>query len=174
VNMLAPVQPLGSSQTAGATIEPQTVLLTQLSSEDTNNPLHQALLQTTITTQDSSSSSTQTLITTCSELEGFNTLLQGGSAEVTVVTVGNSALVAAATPPNVDVSKPAGTVKAEESTLPYQESALLVPNISLGSQNVVIHGVPLIVSTQPSQSGVEQLSPHTLYTDSHTPDGIQK
>ncbi|KAM4563950.1 zinc finger protein 64 [Odontesthes bonariensis] len=152
VNLLAPLQPLGSSQTAGATIEPQTVLLTQLSSEDMNNPLHQALLQTAITTQDSSSSSTQTLITTCSELEGFNTLLQGGGAEVTVVTVGNSALVAAATPPNVEVSKPAGTVKAEESTLPYQESALLVPNIGLGSQNVVIHGVPLIVSTQPPQS----------------------
>ncbi|CAG6021903.1 unnamed protein product [Menidia menidia] len=133
VNLLAPVQPLGSSQ---ANLESQTVLLTQLGPEDTNNPLHQALLQTAISGQESSGG-TQTLITACSELEGFNTLLQAGGGEVTVVTVGNSALA--------DAPKP----KAEESTLPCQESTLLVPNIGLASQNVVIHSVPLIVSTQP-------------------------
>ncbi|KAF7669489.1 hypothetical protein LDENG_00189590 [Lucifuga dentata] len=109
VNLLAPMQPLGSSQTADGTLEPQTVLLTQLSTEDNNNPLHQALLQTAITSQDCSSG-TQTFITTCSDLEGLSALIQEGGTEVTVVTEGNAAL-----------------------------------------QNVI-----------------EQLSPHTLYSDSHT------
>lgn len=177
VNLLAPMQPLVSSQTTEATLEPQTVLLTQLSPDDTNNPLHQALLQTAITAQDSSSGS-QTFITTCSELEGLNALIQEGGTEVTVVTEGNAAMVTAAAPPDMvcgpseDMSKPAETVAVEESALTCEESALLVPNMSLGSQNVVIHGVPLIVSTQPQQSAIEQLSPHTLYADSHTLEGI--
>ncbi|XP_041860985.1 zinc finger protein 64 [Melanotaenia boesemani] len=152
VNLLAPIQSLGSSQTAGATVEPQTVLLTQLSSEDSSGPLHQALLQTAISAPDSGS--TQTLITACSELEGFNTLIQEGGTEVTVVTVGTTA------PPDVGLTEPVGSLKVEESALPCQESTLLVPDVSLGSQNVVIHGVPLIVSAQPQQS-----SPHT---DLHT------
>ncbi|XP_030279981.1 zinc finger protein 64 [Sparus aurata] len=168
VNLLAPMQPLVSSQTAEATLEPHAVLLTQLNPDDTNNPLHQALLQTAITTQDSSSGS-QTFITTCSELEGLNALIQEGGTEVTVVTEGNAAMVAAATP---NMSKPSGPVAVEESALPSEENALLVPNISLGGQNVVIHAVPLIVTTQPQQSAIEQLSPHTLYADSHTLEGI--
>lgn len=169
VNLLAPVQPLGSSQTTEATLEPQTVLLTQLSTDDASNPLHQALMQTAITAQDSSSS-TQTFITTCSELEGLNALIQEGGTEITVVTEGNSALVTTAPLPDVDMSKPAEMVTVEESALPCEESALLVPNISLGSQNVVIHGVPLIVS--PQQSMVDQLSPHALYSNSHTLESI--
>lgn len=170
VNLLAPMQPVVSSQAAEATLEPQTVLLTQLTPADTTHPLHQALLHTAITAQDPSSGS-QTFITTCSELEGLNALIQEGGTEVTVVTEGN--MVTTATPPNMvcgaseDMSKPAGTVTVGASALPCEESALLVPNISLGSQNVVIHGVPLIVSTQP-----QQLSPHTLYSDTHTLDGI--
>ncbi|KAM9342218.1 zinc finger protein 64 [Pholidichthys leucotaenia] len=167
VNLLAPMQPLESSQTTETTLEPQAVLLTQLNPEDTNNPLHQALLQTAITTQDSSSS-TQTFITTCSELEGLNALIQEGGTEVTVVTVGNEALATATNPLDVDVSKPA------ESGLPCEESALLVPNISLGNQNLVIHSVPLIVSAQPQQRAIGQLSPHTLYSGTHTLDGIRQ
>ncbi|KAG7221640.1 hypothetical protein INR49_006782, partial [Caranx melampygus] len=172
VNLLAPMQPLGSSQASEAALESQTVLLTQLSSEDTNNPLHQALLQTAITAQDSSGG-TQTFITTCSELEGLNALIQEGGTEVTVVTEGNSTMVTAPTPPDMvcsqseDMSKSGGAVRVEESALPCEDNTLLVPNISLSSQNVVIHGVPLIVSTQP-----QQLSPHTLYSDSHTLEGI--
>lgn len=164
VNLLAPV----SSQTADAALEPQTVLLTQLSTEDANNPLHQALLQTAITAQDSSSS-TQTFITTCSELEGLNALIQEGGTEITVVTEGNAALVTAAPLPDVDVSKPAGTATVEESALPCEGGALLVPNIGLAGQNVVIHGVPLIVSAQPQQG---RLSPHTLYADPHALESI--
>lgn len=152
VNLLAPMQPLGPTHTADPSLESQTVILTQLGPEDADNPLHQALLHTAITAQDSSSS--QTFITTCSELEGLNALIQEGGTEVTVVTEGNATL-----------SKPTTTV--EDSALRCEEGALLVPNISLGGQNVVIHGVPLIVSTQP-----QQLSPHTLYSDSHTLESI--
>ncbi|XP_054465291.1 zinc finger protein 64 isoform X2 [Anoplopoma fimbria] len=176
VNLLTPMQPLGSSQTTEATLEPQTVLLTQLGPGDTNNPLHQALLQTAITNQ-GSSSSTQTFITTCSELEGLNALIQEGGTEVTVVTEGNAAMVATATPPNMacgpseDTSKSAGTAEVGRSALPCEERALLVPNISLCSQNVVIHGVPLIVSTQPQQT-IETLSTHTLYSDTNTLEDI--
>ncbi|XP_070695625.1 zinc finger protein 64 [Pempheris klunzingeri] len=177
VNLLAPMQPLVSSQTAEATLEPQAVLLTQLSPNNGTNPLHQALLQTAITAQDASSGS-QTFITTCSELEGLNALIQEGGTEVTVVTEGSTAMVTTVTPANMacgpspGLSKPAGKATVEESALPCEGSALLVPNISLGGQNVVIHGVPLIVSTQPQQGAVEQLSPHTLYSDSHTLEGI--
>ncbi|XP_029362482.1 zinc finger protein 64 [Echeneis naucrates] len=177
VNLLAPVQSLGSSQNAEAALESQTVLLTQLSPEDANNPLHQVLLQTAITSQDSSSG-TQTFITTCSELEGLNALIQEGGTEVTVVTEGNTTMVTAPTPPGMvcgpseDIPKPGGTVPVEDSALPCEENELLVPNIGLGGQNMVIHSVPLIVSTQPQQNAVEQLSPHTLYSDSHTLEGI--
>ncbi|XP_059188277.1 zinc finger protein 64 [Centropristis striata] len=172
VNLLTPMQPLGSTQTGEATLQPQAVLLTELSPDDPNNPLQQAMLQTAITAQNSVSGS-QTFITTCSELEGLNALIQEGGTEVTVVTEGNTAMVTAATPPDMvcgpsgDMSKQAMTVKGMQSDLPCEESTLLVPNISLGSQNVVIHGVPLIV-----QSATEQLSTHTLYSDTHTLEGI--
>lgn len=170
VSLLAPMPTLGSSHNAEATLEPQTVILTQLTSED------QALLQTAITAQDSSSSSTQTFITTCSELEGLNALIQEGGREVTVVTEGNASMVTTSTPPDMvcglsqDMSKPAGAAGMDESALECEEGALLVPNISLESSSVVIHGVPLIVSTETQQSAGEPLSPHTLY--SHTLDGI--
>ncbi|KAF1390026.1 hypothetical protein PFLUV_G00053790 [Perca fluviatilis] len=171
VNLLAPVQALGSSQMPEGTLEPQTVLLTQLGPGDGNDPLHQALLGTAVSAQDPGRGS-QTFITTCSELGGLNALIQEGGTEVTVVTEGNAAMLTAAAAPGMacgpseDVSKPAGTVMVVESALSCEESAMLVPNISLGSQNVVIHAVPLIVSTQ------QQLSPHTLYSDTHTLEGI--
>lgn len=179
VNLLAPMQPLGSSRTAGGTLEQQTVLLTQLSPEDNNNnnPLHQALLQTAITSQ-GCNSGTQTFITACSDLEGLNALIQEGGTEVTVVTEGNATVVTTATPPNVvcgtseDRAKQAGTVTAEESALACEDGGLLVPNNTLGIQGVVIHSLPLIVSTQPQQNAIEQLSPHTLYSDSHMLEGI--
>ncbi|XP_029290767.1 zinc finger protein 64 [Cottoperca gobio] len=168
VNLLAPMQPLGS--TAEATLEPRTVLLTQLGPDDTNGPLHQALLHTAIAAQDTSGGS-QTFITTCSELEGLNALIQEGGTEVTVVTEGIPALVTTAIPPEM-VCGPAGTVKAEDRALRREGSALLVPNIRLGSQNVVIHGAPLMASTQPQQRAIEQLPPHTLYSDTHTLEGL--
>lgn len=166
VNLLTPMQPMRPSQTADATFEPQTVLLAQLAPDDTSNPLHQALLQTAITAQDSGSS-TPTFITTCSELESLSALIQEGGREVTVVTEGNGSMVTTSTPSDLFCAplkhKPAGAVRLNKSALLCEESVSLSSNISMGSQNVVIHGVPVSVSTQPQQSAIEELSSHTLY-----------
>ncbi|MED6270291.1 hypothetical protein CHARACLAT_008816 [Characodon lateralis] len=148
VNLLAAVQPLGSLRDT-VRAEHQTVLLTKMSSD--NNA-----------SQESSSSSGQTLITYSSDLEGLTAFIPDAGSELRIVTKKSSPLVAVSPPPDVVGSKPAG---------PCQEAALVVPNISIGSQNVVIQSVPLIVCTQPQQGAVEQLSPHTLYADSHTPGG---
>lgn len=174
VNLLTPVQHLGSSQTAEGSLEAQTVLLTQLAPGDSSDPLHQALLQTAIASQDTSGG-TRTFITTCSDLEGLNALIREGGTEVTVVTEGNTPAVAAATThntvcgPSEDVSKQAVTVVHGDSALPCEDGGLLVPNISLG-RGVVLHSLPLMVSTQPQQNALDQLSPHTLH--SHALEGI--
>ncbi|XP_056131223.1 zinc finger protein 64 [Lampris incognitus] len=177
VNLLTPMQPLSSSLTAEGSLQTQTMLLTELNQEEDNNPLHQALLQTAVTSQDSSNS-TQTYITTCSDLEGLNALIEEGGTEVTVVTESNNPVVAAGRPTDMlcsqseEVSKQVGTVAHEDSALPCGDNSMLVPNISLSSQGVVIHSLPLIVSSPPQQSEIGQLSPHTLYSDSNTMEGI--
>lgn len=136
VNLLAPMQPLLAAQSAGAGLEAQAVLLTQLS-EDTSSPLQQALLQTA-SSSSCSGGSTQTFITTCSQLDGLKALIQDGGTEVTVVTEGDA--------PDASEDKP-----AETAVLPCEDSALLMPSMSLGGQDVVIHSVPLLVSTQAQQ-----------------------
>ncbi|CAB1336632.1 unnamed protein product [Coregonus sp. 'balchen'] len=193
---LMPMQQIGGP-TEGAGLEPGTVLLTHLSPEDSSNPLHQALLQTAITSQVSSTAhSTQTFITTCSDLEGFNALIQEGGTEVTVVTEGGNHgnLVATATsmfpPPDMmcseggpseDLAKQAQVtvvhgVGDNRITTCEEDSSLMVPSISLGSQGVVIHSLPLVVTAQ-NQPVLEQLSVSTqnLYSVSgtHTMDGLQ-
>ncbi|XP_036068763.1 zinc finger protein 64 isoform X1 [Oryzias melastigma] len=155
VNLLTPVQTLGSPQPAGGPVEPHAVLLTHLSPEDSSNPLHQALLQTAISSHDASAA--QTFITACPELDGLNSLIQGGGTEVTVVTDG--------------AASPASAAKVEDGALACQETSVLVPG--LGGQNVLIHGLPLIVSSQ-LQQGTVELSPNTLYADAHTLDGLQQ
>ncbi|XP_051915433.1 zinc finger protein 64 isoform X1 [Hippocampus zosterae] len=98
VNLLAPVQPPGSSQNAEATFVPQTVLLTPLlSADDTNGPLHQTLVHSAVGAQESSVVP-QTFITTCTELEDLRALVQEGGTEVTVVTEGNAATVNSKSP----------------------------------------------------------------------------
>ncbi|XP_019721554.1 zinc finger protein 64 isoform X2 [Hippocampus comes] len=98
VNLLAPVQPPGSSQNAEATFVPQTVLLTPLlSADDTSGPLHQTLVHSAVGAQDSSVVP-QTFITTCTELEDLRALVQEGGTEVTVVTEGNAATVTSKSP----------------------------------------------------------------------------
>ncbi|KAM8862964.1 zinc finger protein 64 isoform 2-T2 [Spinachia spinachia] len=165
VNLLAPMQPLGSPQIAEATLDTRTVLLTQLGPGDAHNPLHQALLQTAMTAEDPSSG-TQTFITTCSELEGLNALIQQGGTEVTVVTEGN----AAAAPPDM-ARDPSEDTSTLAGALQSGERALLGTNVSLCGQNVVIHGVPLLVSTEPQQT-MEPLSPPTLYSGGDTLEDV--
>lgn len=153
VNLLTPIQPLLSAQSAEAGLEGQAVLLTQLSAEDSSSPLQQALLQPA-SSSSSSSSALQTFITTCSELDGLKALIQDGGTEVTVVTEGNA--------PSHMVGGASEDQPAETEALPCEESALLMPSMSLGGQDVIIHSVPLLVSTQAQQ----------LFTHSNTLENI--
>lgn len=153
VNLLTPLQPLVTSQNTEASLEPQTVLLTQLSDGDPANQFQNS--------QDTS----QTFI--CSELEGLKALIQEGGTEVTVVTEDNAEMLTNLTENVCGQATVEGM--GDESALNCEESALLVPNISLGGENLVIHSVPLIVSTQNQQSALDQLS-QTLYCNSM--DGI--
>ncbi|XP_049608867.2 zinc finger protein 64 [Syngnathus scovelli] len=94
VNLLAP----GLPQNAEATFVPQTVLLTPLlPAEDTNSPLQQTLVHSTMGAQDNSVVP-QTFITTCTELEDLSALVQEGGTEVTVVTEGNTDTVTSKSP----------------------------------------------------------------------------
>ncbi|KAK7884409.1 hypothetical protein WMY93_027532 [Mugilogobius chulae] len=79
------LQPIATSNSIEANLEPQTVLLTQLCPDETANSLHQAFLQRP--DQD------QTFI--CSELESLKALIQEGGTEVTVVTEDNEAMLTA-------------------------------------------------------------------------------
>lgn len=144
VNLLAPLQPLMSAQSAESSLEAQAVLLSQLGAEDAGSPLHQALC----------SGASQTFITTCSELDGLKALIQEGGTEVTVVTDGN----APADPPHMAAGA-SEDKPAETGALPCEEGALLMPGMSLGGQNLVIHSVPLLVSAQAQQLFVD---PNTL------------
>lgn len=151
VNLLTPIQPLLSAQSSQTNLETQAVLLTQLSAEDAGGSLHQALLQT------DGNSGSQTFITTCSELDGLKALIQEGGTEVTVVTEGNAPAAPSEVAAGASEDKPAETI-----AVPCEESALLMPGMSLGGQNVVIHSVPLLVSAQTQQ----------LFTDSNTLENI--
>lgn len=136
-SMIQQVSLLGSPQVVD---EPQTVLLTQLGAAAAAGELVDG--------------AAQTFITTCSELESLNALIQEGGTEVTVVTEGHGGVAEA---PVMEEGGGGGT------------SALLVPELSLGGQDVVIHSVPLMVSAGPlqqqQQDVLEQLSPDTLYAD---------
>ncbi|KAL1020602.1 hypothetical protein UPYG_G00002290 [Umbra pygmaea] len=190
---LAPVQQLGAPDQVA---EPETVLLSQLTPGD-GDPLHQALLQTAITSHDPSahsSRSTQTFITTCSDLEGLSAFIQEGGTEVTVVTEGgkHSNLVATAAsmfpPPDMMCSEdgPSEVLGKQAQMTVVQglgdggvgngkDGTLLVPSNSIGSQGLVVHSLPLAVTTH-SQPVLEQLSATTqnLYTvsDTHNMDGL--
>ncbi|XP_037336984.2 zinc finger protein 64 [Pungitius pungitius] len=167
-SMIQQVNLLGSPQTAEAALETRTVLLTQVGPGDAaGNPLHQALLQTAMAGEDPppGGGGTQTFITTCSELEGLNALIQQGGTEVTVVTEGNAGAAGAAP------GEPSGDASQLAGALPGGGGALLGPSVSLCGQNVVVHGVPLLVSTRPEQT-LEQLSPHALYSGAHALEDV--
>ncbi|KAJ8258136.1 hypothetical protein GJAV_G00193540 [Gymnothorax javanicus] len=143
----------------GGVLEPQTVMLTQIQP----GPDH-TLNQTLIPPADSA----QTFIATCSDLEGLSALIQEGGTEVTVVTEGNPSL-----PPALPPTSSASTAQNPDPPVGPRdpshsdESTLVVPNISISSQGVIIHSLPLVVST-PLQHPSDQLHPQSLYTDTHT------
>ncbi|MFT7812858.1 zinc finger protein 64 [Arapaima gigas] len=166
VSLLAPVQHiLPHHGEAGGALEPQTVLLTHLSSgTSAGDSLHQALLHGAVSTPDSGAA--QAFITACSDLDGLNALIQEGGTEVTVVTEGNSGVATApvaSLSSSQDFSK-ASVAAAPSDSAPGQDSGLMVPNLSISSQGVIIHNLPLVVSAP------QQVSPQDMYADAHALD----
>lgn len=153
------LQPVATSSSFETALEPQTVLLTHLSPDDSTF-LHRP--------QDPSSTA-PTFI--CSELESLKALIQEGGTEVTVVTVGDPPeTMSGQAMESVDASTPAQLI--EESALACEESTLLVPDLSLGGQGVVIHNMQLIVSTQPEPSDAINQLPQTIYCNSDVLESI--
>ncbi|KAJ3586612.1 hypothetical protein NHX12_013008 [Muraenolepis orangiensis] len=167
VNLLTPIppSPLAAPQSSHCSValEAQTVLLTPLGPGDAGGHV---LLRATV---GSSQGSTQTFITTCSDIESLSALIQEGGTEVTVVTEGVATITSAAVAPctpTEDGSKPPASV----ATADVDNGALvcvggvgglLVPNVHLGGQGVVLHSLPLLVSSQPHRGPMDP-----LYTDS--------
>uniref|UniRef100_W5M3A8 ZFP64 zinc finger protein n=1 Tax=Lepisosteus oculatus TaxID=7918 RepID=W5M3A8_LEPOC len=144
VNLLTPVQHMVPHNEVP--MEHQTVLLTHIAT-------------TSVTSQDSNNS--QTFITTCSDLEGLNALIQEGGTEVTVVTEGNpnSSVPSSITTPSI-ISPPFDSTSNEGGNL-------MVPNISISTQGVIIHSLPLVVSAAQQQQSLDQLSSQNIYSDPH-------
>ncbi|CAL8276146.1 unnamed protein product [Boreogadus saida] len=175
VNLLTPVQPstLGgpaSSHYGGG----GTVLLTQLGPGDAGgHVLHQALLQSgggSGAAQGPGAHATRTFLATCSDIESLSALIQEGGTEVTVVTEGIGATTAspAAGAPMEEAAATRAVACVDNSALVCVAGGggLLVPSIHLGGQGVVLHSLPLIVSSQPNRGPLDQLPTSTLYTDS--------
>ncbi|XP_030624975.1 zinc finger protein 64 [Chanos chanos] len=195
VNLLTPVQHMVPPP--GGALEHQTVLLTHIApSED--SPVHQTLLQTTdVTPQTTDSTQTfisscsdhqtadnsHTFITACSDLDGLNALIQEGGTEVTVVTEGNPVVTATTEPPfgppldcpaSQDMSKQASPVGPDPHA-PCDNSDLVMSSLSMGQQGaLLIHNVPLAISTQDRHAALDQLSPRNLFSDSNTGDGAEE
>jgi hypothetical protein len=133
--------------------------------------LHQALLQTGGgAAQGPGANATQTFLATCSDIESLSALIQEGGTEVTVVTEGIGATTAspAAGAPMEEAAAARAVACVGNSALACVAGGggLLVPSIHLGGQGVVLHSLPLIVSSQPHRGPLDQLPTSTLYTDS--------
>ncbi|XP_028667743.1 zinc finger protein 64 [Erpetoichthys calabaricus] len=123
VSMISPVSHMAPHSEVNS-VGHQTVLLTHIT-PGANDSLHQALIQTaSVTSQDSGSN--PTFITTCSDLEGLNALIQEGGTEVTVVTEGS---------PSVSVSSSTITTPSIISSS--------APQVLTSKQTVVVHSGPV-------------------------------
>ncbi|XP_034763745.2 zinc finger protein 64-like isoform X1 [Acipenser ruthenus] len=169
VNLMAPVQHMVPHNEVNP-MEHQTVLLTHIA-PSTGDALHQALIQTTqVAALDSNN---QTFITTCSDLEGLNALIQEGGTEVTVVTEGNPSVSVSSsiTTPSI-ISTLSQDLKHKQAVVVHsgsssnENTSLMVPNISISTQGVIIHSLPLVVSTAQQQS-LDLLSSQNLYSEPH-------
>ncbi|RXM97438.1 Zinc finger protein 64-like, isoforms 1 and 2 [Acipenser ruthenus] len=175
VNLMAPVQHMVPHNEVNP-MEHQTVLLTHIA-PSTGDALHQALIQTTqVAALDSNN---QTFITTCSDLEGLNALIQEGGTEVTVVTEGNPSVSVSSsiTTPSI-ISTLSQDLKHKQAVVVHsgsssnENTSLMVPNISISTQGVIIHSLPLVVSTAQQQS-LDLLSSQNLYSEPHVSGGTQ-
>ncbi|XP_007258842.3 zinc finger protein 64 [Astyanax mexicanus] len=193
VSLLTPVQHINTTVEGGH--DHQTVLLAHIRHSEEENPLQETLLPTSISSQTtdptqsfistcpapSASHSGHTFIAACSDLDSLHALIQQGGNEVTVVTEGNSSVSAASDssafglsldmdrPPSQDMPKHTG------NRVPGEDSPGLVMT-SLGmepSSTLLVHSVPLSISTQDQQPHIYQLSPRHIFSDSNTADNSE-
>lgn len=175
--LLSPVQvsllPVQSMQPpAGGALEQQTVLLTHISPDGASS-LPQTL----------SADSSQTFITTCSDLDGLTALIQEGGTEVTVVTDGEPPGMPPSSecslgPPLQVVSEASsrGDVKPSQAVLlgsaaPCEDgSGLIMSNISMGPHGtLLLHNMPLSLGPPERAPPLEPLSQH-IFSDTHPVD----
>ncbi|CAM4676300.1 unnamed protein product [Leuciscus chuanchicus] len=152
VNMLAPEGGLGH----------QTVLLTQISPGET---APQTSTQNFIASCSASASDgTHTFITSCSDLESLHKLIQEGGTEVTVVTETNPSIAATKEPLNIDGASSQDMSKHSEDAMPEDSLDIGPPG------TILVHSLPLSISSQDQQAIKYSLSPHHIFSDSNTVD----
>ncbi|XP_036448374.1 zinc finger protein 64 [Colossoma macropomum] len=189
VSLLTPVQHIGPP--AESSHEHQTVLLTHIGPSEEEGPLQESLLQTNVSSQTTnstqnfistcsvpSSDSSHTFITACSDLDSLHALIQQGGTEVTVVTEDNCSVATTSDSgfgvpldmdrPHQEMSKqPCDRVSDEDGGL-VMSSLDMEP-----SSTLLVHSVPLSISTQDQQAPIYQLSPHNIFSDSNTADSCE-
>ncbi|XP_026864078.2 zinc finger protein 64 isoform X1 [Electrophorus electricus] len=189
VNLLTPVQHMAPP--AEGSLEHQTVLLTHISPSE-ESTLQENLLQTAVSSQTTdpaesfistcaapSTDSGHTFITACSDLDSLHALIQQGGTEVTVVTEGSASVTATSGPafsPPLDIDRPPSQDLPKQSgdCVPDEEGSLVMNGLAMEpSSTLLVHSVPLSISTQDQQTPIYQLSPHNIFSDSNTADSSE-
>lgn len=174
---LLPVQSCMQPPVEGA-LEQQTVLLTHISPEEAAG--------TPCLPQTLSTDSSQTFITTCSDLDGLTALIQEGGTEVTVVTdaepsatpstssgtpecpLGTPLEVVSQVSPQGDPAKVAEAVILSSESPCEDAGGLMMSNISVGPHGtLLLHNMPLSLGPPERATPLEPLSPHNIFSDTH-------
>lgn len=184
VSLITPVQHIGPP--AEVSHEHQAVLLTHISPSGEGGPLQESLLHSSISSQATNptrsfnstcsapSSDSHTFITACSDLDSLHALIQQGGTEVTVVTEDNCSVAAT----NAGFELPLDMDRAPSQEMSKQpgdrvpcEDGLVMSNLGMEpSGTLLVHSVPLSMSTQDQQTPIYRLSPHNIFSDSNTAD----
>lgn len=184
VSLLTPVQHMTAPE---GSLEHQTVLLTHINGSEENplletNVSSQAPIETqTFISSTSPSESNHAFVTTCSDLDSLQALIQQGGAEVTVLTESHASITTAAKPSvafrsPLEVERLPSEVVLKQSGdgNPALDDGLVVPDINIEStSSLLVHNVRLSISEQDQQAPIYQLSPHQIFSDSNPPDRIE-
>ncbi|XP_056589188.1 zinc finger protein 64 [Triplophysa dalaica] len=163
VGLLTPMQHISS--TPEGALEHQTVLLTQISRNEQNSfergeaapPARSFITSCSATASDAA----HTYITSCSDLESLHTLIQEGGTEVTVVTETSPPI---AKPLDVDVVSSEDVCKRAEQVMSGESLDIGPP------ETILVHSIPLTISTQDQQTNIYHLSPRHIFSDTGTVD----
>ncbi|KAI7794491.1 hypothetical protein IRJ41_015284 [Triplophysa rosa] len=163
VGLLTPMQHISLTPEGG--LEHQTVLLAQISRNEENTfetgeaapPARNFITSCSASASDAA----HTYITSCSDLESLHTLIQEGGTEVTVVTETSPPI---AKPLDVDGVSSEDVCKRAERVM-SEESLDIGP-----PETILVHSIPLTISTQDQQTNIYHLSPGHIFSDTGTVD----